>query len=175
MLYLEEMLQLENACFGQEAWTHSSFTSIAQAFPQAKEEMVYLKEKTIRFFHLSRENAEGAYVFATLWLEEQCVAYAVFFVLFQSWECMRLATFPQWQNQGLAKLLFLQSALFFQMEELHLEVRASNEKAQKVYMALGFEKVGERKAYYENPKENAYLYTRNGRIFPKEREEMKNG
>lgn len=169
MLYLEEMLQLEKACFGKEAWTQASFTSIVQAFPQNKEEnMVFLEEKSkkeIRFSQQSREEAESLYVLATLWIEEKCVAYGVFFCLFQSWECMRLATHPQWQNQSLAKFLFLQSATFFQMEELHLEVRASNEKAQKLYTALGFEKVGERKAYYENPKENAYLYARKGKIF----------
>ncbi len=39
-----------------------------------------------------------------------------------------------------------------------LEVRRSNEKAQKLYQSLGFEYVGVRKRYYEDNGEDAFLY-----------------
>lgn len=41
-----------------------------------------------------------------------------------------------------------------------LEVRASNEKARSLYSKFGFIKVGERKDYYTDPKENAILMTK---------------
>lgn len=41
-----------------------------------------------------------------------------------------------------------------------LEVRESNEKARSIYSKFGFIKVGERKAYYTDPKENAVLMTK---------------
>ncbi len=41
-----------------------------------------------------------------------------------------------------------------------LEVRESNINAQSLYSKFGFIKVGERKNYYSNPKENAILLTK---------------
>ena len=41
-----------------------------------------------------------------------------------------------------------------------LEVRESNEKAKSLYSKFGFVKVGERKDYYSDPKENAILMTK---------------
>ncbi len=42
---------------------------------------------------------------------------------------------------------------------LTLEVRQSNNIAKKMYEKFGFEKVGERKNFYVDPKENADIYT----------------
>lgn len=42
---------------------------------------------------------------------------------------------------------------------LFLEVRNSNFPARGLYQAQGFEKVGVRKNYYQNPKEDAIVYT----------------
>lgn len=42
-----------------------------------------------------------------------------------------------------------------------LEVRQSNIPAIKLYEKYGFSKVGERKNFYKNPTENAYLLTLN--------------
>ena len=39
-----------------------------------------------------------------------------------------------------------------------LEVRRSNERAQKLYQSLGFEYVGVRKRYYEDNGEDALIY-----------------
>jgi ribosomal-protein-alanine N-acetyltransferase len=40
-----------------------------------------------------------------------------------------------------------------------LEVRVSNEKARSLYESLGFRALGERKDYYDDPRENAVIYT----------------
>lgn len=42
---------------------------------------------------------------------------------------------------------------------VHLEVRESNEAAQRLYASLGFRPVGRRKGYYGEPTEDAVLYT----------------
>ncbi len=45
------------------------------------------------------------------------------------------------------------------MEFVTLEVRRSNEAAKKLYAKMGFEEVGERKDFYEKPREDAILMT----------------
>ena len=41
---------------------------------------------------------------------------------------------------------------------LMLEVRASNTAAQALYEKSGFERVGVRRGFYANPREDAFLY-----------------
>lgn len=45
-------------------------------------------------------------------------------------------------------------------ELVTLEVRESNEIAQHLYLKTGFKAVGNRKAFYENPREDAVLMTK---------------
>ncbi len=47
-----------------------------------------------------------------------------------------------------------------QCSSLSLEVRVSNLPAITLYEKYGFSKVGERKNFYENPVENAYIMTK---------------
>ena len=44
--------------------------------------------------------------------------------------------------------------------KIHLEVRESNVSAIALYESEGFERVGVRKGYYDKPKEDALLYTK---------------
>lgn len=41
-----------------------------------------------------------------------------------------------------------------------LEVRSSNLPAQRLYEKMGYKHVGERKSFYQNPSEDAYIYKR---------------
>ena len=74
-----------------------------------------------------------------------------------------VAVDPQYRRQGVADelisafLRFGQAKLAF----LTLEVRASNAPAIALYAKHGFAEVGRRKNYYEAPKEDAVLMTRN--------------
>ena len=43
------------------------------------------------------------------------------------------------------------------MDEVFLEVRESNRSAQALYLGHGFRPVGQRAAYYRNPKEDALV------------------
>lgn len=61
---------------------------------------------------------------------------------------------------GTALLEFVHSR--YPHQNFLLEVRESNQIAQKLYLSMGYEQVGFRKRYYENPREGAILLTRKG-------------
>ncbi len=74
-----------------------------------------------------------------------------------------VAVRPIYRNQGVGKALV--EELFNECEKensdfITLEVRKSNTTAIKLYEKCGFSLVGERKNFYENPKEDALLMTR---------------
>ena len=78
-------------------------------------------------------------------------------------DMMNIAVHPDFRRQGVARALIL--ALIGELKKrgsrcLTLEVRASNEAAIALYKKHGFEEVGRRKNYYEDPKEDALLMTR---------------
>ena len=75
-------------------------------------------------------------------------------------EVLNLAVSPEARRRGVARAL-LRAALTFlrrrRVEEVYLEVRESNRSAQALYEGLGFRPVGQRAAYYRNPKEDALV------------------
>jgi [ribosomal protein S18]-alanine N-acetyltransferase len=76
-----------------------------------------------------------------------------------------LATDPAYRRQGLAQVLLyalLVLARHRGMEWATLEVRVSNQAAISLYQRFGFEAVGERPGYYQNPTENALILWRQG-------------
>lgn len=46
------------------------------------------------------------------------------------------------------------------LSEITLEVRTSNEAARRLYEKFGFEQLGTRPNFYNNPKENAEIYSK---------------
>jgi [ribosomal protein S18]-alanine N-acetyltransferase len=75
-------------------------------------------------------------------------------------ELETIAVFGALQGQGIGKLLL--SALVEELREgcinvVHLEVRASNDRALGFYRAIGFEESGRRRRYYADPEEDAVL------------------
>lgn len=70
---------------------------------------------------------------------------------------------PEYRRQGIARRL-LRTALEFSEENalafLSLEVRKSNDIAIDFYRSEDFEITGERKNFYTNPSESAYIMTR---------------
>ena len=68
---------------------------------------------------------------------------------------LNLTVNPDYQRQGWARVLLEALALWSRgraAQWLWLEVRASNQRAQDIYLTHGFHRVGERKRYY--PAEN---------------------
>lgn len=73
-----------------------------------------------------------------------------------------LAVHPDYRRQGIGKLLMqagMQAAYAEGARIFHLEVRAGNLAAQKMYADLGYEIVGSRPRYYLNNGEDALLMT----------------
>lgn len=75
-------------------------------------------------------------------------------------DMMNIAVRPDYRRKGVAEDLV--NALVDALKEqgshcLTLEVRASNEPAQKLYEKLGFTLIGKRPRYYHNPREDALI------------------
>jgi len=71
-----------------------------------------------------------------------------------------IAVHPDYRNQGIGKQLLqtgMQAAFAEGARIFHLEVRAGNLAAQKMYENFGFEIVGRRQKYYKDNSEDALL------------------
>ncbi|MGN0969539.1 MAG: ribosomal protein S18-alanine N-acetyltransferase [Evtepia sp.] len=92
----------------------------------------------------------------------QVLGYAGLHVILDEGYIDNVAVRPTCRRQGIADCLldvfcrFGQANLAF----LTLEVRPSNTAAVALYEKHGFQEAGRRKDYYENPKEDALLLTR---------------
>ena len=75
-------------------------------------------------------------------------------------EILNLAVSPDFRRRGVARALLRAGLATFRnrrVEEVYLEVRESNRSAQALYLARGFRPVGQRAAYYRNPREDALV------------------
>jgi ribosomal-protein-alanine N-acetyltransferase len=89
--------------------------------------------------------------------------YAGLQVILDEGYITNIAVRPECRRQGVAgKLLqvFLDFAQGNHLAFLSLEVRASNYDAIALYGSRGFRSVGRRKNYYEHPREDAIIMTR---------------
>lgn len=71
-------------------------------------------------------------------------------------EILNLAVDPDFRRQGIARRL-LERALSSAAGEWFLEMRQSNEAARNLYLSMGFQQVGLRPAYYQDPSEWAIV------------------
>jgi ribosomal-protein-alanine N-acetyltransferase len=90
------------------------------------------------------------------------VGYAGFWMMTDEAHVSTIAAHPDWRRRGVGELLLL--ALIEAASELGarivtLEVRVSNQLAQDLYRKYGFEIVGERKNYYSDNGEDAFIMT----------------
>lgn len=93
----------------------------------------------------------------------EVVGYAGLQVVLDEGTVTNIAVRPDCRRQGIAgKLLqvFLDFAQANRLAFLTLEVRASNYNAIALYGSRGFRSVGRRKNYYEHPREDAIIMTR---------------
>ena len=108
------------------------------------------------------DNALSAFLVA-LDDADRVVGYAGLQVVLDESYITNVAVRPECRKQGIAgKLLqvFLDFAQGNRLSFLTLEVRASNYDAIALYGSRGFRSVGRRKNYYEHPKEDAIIMTK---------------
>jgi ribosomal-protein-alanine N-acetyltransferase len=88
------------------------------------------------------------------------VGFAVASVLLPDAELESIAVAGAVQRRGLGNFLLGELVNELKAEgvaALLLELRASNDRAAALYERAGFDKVGTRRAYYQNPPEDALL------------------
>jgi ribosomal-protein-alanine N-acetyltransferase len=126
---------MESACFPADAWSASSLSS-----------------------HLSSPDN-----YAILLLEaDEPVGYVTGRLFAPEGELYRIAILPSHRKKGLGKTLlsqFFTDARARGCEQIFLEVRESNTPARTLYESFGMQVTGRRKGYYQQPKEDAILYT----------------
>ncbi len=94
---------------------------------------------------------------------EGVVGYAVMWWVLEEGELANLAVSESHQGRGIGSSLLdhvLAHAKTESVESLFLEVRASNRRAQRLYLARSFCQVGVRRGYYQNPREDALVLVR---------------
>lgn len=112
---------------------------------------------------LLASNFGGLYRNLGLWRGQQLLGYIILRVVAGEAELINVAVAPQLQGQGLGKRLMLamfELAQEQQWQQVLLEVRESNLKAQQLYRQLGFSEIDRRKGYYpcqQNGREDALI------------------
>lgn len=91
------------------------------------------------------------------------VGYAAVWIVLEQAELGDIAVADGWRRQGIGSRL-LQAVLELVerhgVRELFLEVRVSNDEAQRLYARHGFAEVGRRRNYYARPREDALVLRR---------------
>ncbi len=93
-------------------------------------------------------------------LEEKTVGYIIYWLLPTEVDIHNLAVGPVYRRQGVGKALLravIEEAKEHGSERVTLEVRKSNEAAQRLYYSIGFKAKGVRKGYYSDNGEDALV------------------
>jgi ribosomal-protein-alanine N-acetyltransferase len=91
---------------------------------------------------------------------EAVVGYLCYWIVFEEVRLMNLAVIESMRHRGIAKSLVATALRTGMSQSAHravLEVRASNEAAQRLYKGFGFSQTAVRPKYYATPVEDAIL------------------
>lgn len=92
---------------------------------------------------------------------EELIGYSGYWLMSGEAHISTIAVAPDWRGKGLGELLFLNIMMMACLDAAYLatlEVRKSNEVAQRLYKKYRFQIVGERPRYYQGA-EDAILMT----------------
>ncbi len=93
----------------------------------------------------------------------RCVGYAGFWNVSGEGGITNVAVLPEYRRRGVGSLIIeemIHTANALNLELLTLEVRKSNSAAQRLYRKYGFDIIGERKRYYSDNSEDAWIMTK---------------
>lgn len=134
---LEQVMEIENALF-HVPWTKEGF-----------------------FTFLTRNDA----MFLVVEEKDRILGYCGLLMVLDEGDITNVAVAADRQREGIGHFL-MESLIRLAAERgvttIHLEVRAGNGTAIRLYERMGFLRDGIRKAYYQEPVEDAILMTRAG-------------
>lgn len=110
------------------------------------------------FFHQELKVACAHSLLAVV--EEKPVGYIIYWLLPSEIDVHNLAVHPAYRRRGIGKALLqavIAEATHRGVSRVTLEVRKSNQVAQKLYESLGFTAKGVRKGYYSDDGEDALV------------------
>jgi [ribosomal protein S18]-alanine N-acetyltransferase len=107
---------------------------------------------------------------SVLWVAErvappvrEVVGYAAVWIVVDQAELGDIAVEEAWRGRGIGRQLLdtvINTMAARGVRELYLEVRVGNHGAQRLYERFGFVRVGRRKDYYSEPREDALVLRR---------------
>ena len=109
-------------------------------------------------FQAEMENVFAHYIVAKK--DGSCIGYCGFWQVYDEGDITNVAVSPICRRLGIGSMLIkeiIKEAKENKLVCLNLEVRKSNIAAQNLYKKYGFHVVGERKNYYSDNKEDAYI------------------
>lgn len=137
--HLGEIAALEAVCFENDPWSYGAFADIAKQ--------------------------DGCKIYVAFDMQlSKIVAYSVICYALDQGDLANIAVDPKCRRWGLGSKLLahtVQNAAKCGVNELFLEVRASNAPAIGLYEKYGFTKIGIRRNYYKHPKEDAIIMVLN--------------
>jgi ribosomal-protein-alanine N-acetyltransferase len=146
---LPAILQLEEACFSAP-WTRKMLEAELTGNQFAR----FL----VATVHKETEPSVGT-----------IVGYHCFWIVFEELRLMNLAVHESMRGQGIGRALANEAigmGLAHAATRAVLEVRASNDPAQRLYRQLGFVPISTRRSYYANPVEDALLMAMDPLVMP---------
>lgn len=130
-----EIAALEKVCF-KVPWSEKSF----------RDEM----SNKLAIYRVAKDNGK-------------CIGYAGFWNVSGEGGITNVAVLPEYRRQGIGSMLIaemIKTAEALKLDLLTLEVRKSNTAAQGLYSKFDFEIIGERKRYYSDNGEDAFIMTK---------------
>jgi len=165
---LEQVMKIEDVSFSAP-WTMHAFDYelhyndaarylVARPHPQREMETVRSKAKSARPFWVRWLEGESRASMP----QEPILGYGGLWKIVDEAHISTIAVTPEYRGRGIGELLLI--AMIDTSQELDaklvtLEVRKSNETAQALYRKYWFEIVGERKRYYSDNGEDAWIMT----------------
>lgn len=132
---LDQIMEIEPVAFGSHHWSRQSF--------------------------INELNNPGGTYFSALDPETGTVCgYSGFWLIADEVHITTLAVHPDFRRQGIGELLLIKDihlAIKVQAKYMTLEVRVSNDPAQKLYYKYGFKSMGLRRKYYQDNSEDALV------------------
>ncbi len=133
--YIDDILQVEELCYGAHHWSRDSFLT-------------------------ELNNKISSYRCIIDTQTNKCVGYMGIWKIADEAHVTNLSVHPDYQNKKFAHRLLLASideCYENKIKYITLEVRESNEKAIGLYKKFGFKSLGKRKKYYQDNNEDAYI------------------